>query len=33
MPMEIAWLEDWQQALDLAQAQDKPLFLDFFAPT
>lgn len=33
MPMEIAWLEDWQQALERAQAQDKGIFLDFFAPT
>ena len=33
MPTEIAWLEDWRLALELAQAQDKGIFLDFFAPT
>lgn len=33
MSVEIAWLEDWQQALERAQAQDKAIFLDFFLPT
>ena len=33
MPAEIAWLDDWQAALDRAKAEDKPIFLDFFLPT
>lgn len=33
MPTTIAWLEDWQSALDRAKAEDKPIFLDFFLPT
>ena len=33
MATEISWLEDWNQALQSAQAQDKSIFLDFFSPT
>lgn len=33
MTAEISWLEDWDQALRAAQAQDKSIFLDFFSPT
>ncbi len=32
MDQQIAWIENWDQALNRAKDEDKPVFLDFFNP-